>query len=211
MHDWLVIVNSTSAFSDFATRLGYAGIFLWFISFDQFTPVPEEITLLTIGYLSAIGIFNPVLAGAVALIAFLAVDTGYYFLSRSGNSFFRKIYKKVNPSRMNKFREKLKLHLPRTLIFLCFIPRMRTFGPIAAGMTNIPFRKFLLYDAIGLIIFTGIYIFVGAVFHSSLKQLSEITNFRHIIFLSAMVVLGAVILIFLPRNSNSKKETPENA
>src|ERR1041385_3727676 len=197
MQDWLLLTIESSAFSEFARRLGYAGIFLWFISFDQLTPVPEEITLLTIGYLSALGMFNPVIAGIVALISSLSVDTGYYFLSKSGNNFFRKIYKKINPERMNRFNEKLKFHLPRTLILLCFIPRMRMLGPIAAGMTNIPFRKFLSYDAIGLIIFTGIYIFLGFVFHNSLSRSGEITNFRHIIFIFSMLVLGTAIIVLL--------------
>ena len=60
--DLLFIILKTPGFTHFIEQFGYIGILLWFLSFDQLTPVSEEISLLAIGYLSAHHIFNPFLA-----------------------------------------------------------------------------------------------------------------------------------------------------
>lgn len=78
----------STSFNDFVIHYGYWGIFLFFITVDQLTPIPEEVTLIGLGYLSGHGFFNPIVASVFALTAFLLADTVYFFLARSGNSFF---------------------------------------------------------------------------------------------------------------------------
>ncbi len=200
-HDSILLLTSPS-FSGFVENLGYIGIFIWFISLDQFTPIPEEITLLTIGYLAAHGIFNPFIAGIVSLVAFLAVDTAYYFLARSGNEFFQRFYKKKHRPFMDKYKKNIQENLPRTLIVLCFIPRMRMFGPITVGMMKLPYKRFILFDGIGVAIFTAIYISLGTVFRKSL----ELAELKHVIFICAMVGLAVIIFIFMRRMNREKKD-----
>lgn len=78
-------------FESYIEHLGYIGILLWYTTVDQLTPIPEEITLLTIGYLAANNVFNPIIAGAVAFFAFIIVDLAYYLLARSGHKLVEKI------------------------------------------------------------------------------------------------------------------------
>src|SRR5215470_16326525 len=93
MYAFLFFVLRTPGFTHFVSRVGYIGI-IWFITFDQLTPIPEEISLLIVGYLSAHNIFNPVVAGICCLAGFIAVDTIYFFLSKKGSSFISKRIKK---------------------------------------------------------------------------------------------------------------------
>ncbi|HET6992321.1 MAG TPA: DedA family protein [Bacteroidia bacterium] len=200
MNEPLISIITSPGFSQFAIQLGYFGIFLWFISIDQFTPIPEEVTLLSIGYLCGHGVFNPFLAGIISLTAFLIVDSAYYFLARSGNNFFNKIYKKFHRPYMDKYKKNIEDNLPRTLIILCFIPRMRMFGPISVGLMKLPFPRFILFDFIGISIFTALYISFGAFFHKGLES----SNLRHEIFIGAMLVLAIVIFIFIRRAKKEK-------
>src|SRR5215471_16556065 len=90
MYGFLLFVLKTPAFTHFVSKFGYIGIIILFITFDQLTPIPEEISLLIIGYLSAHHIFDPFVAGICSLAGFIAVDAVYFFLSKKGSSFIAK-------------------------------------------------------------------------------------------------------------------------
>ena len=110
MVDWLLNTSDPAGFSEMTGMLGYAGIFLFFITIDQITPIPEEVTLLSISYLAAGGTFNPIIAGAISFLAFLLVDSGYFFLARSGNNFLKKWYRKKHRPFMDKYKNNLHEH-----------------------------------------------------------------------------------------------------
>src|SRR5882724_921633 len=168
MHDLLTLLFNMPNFTQFIEKFGYVGILIWFLTFDQITPIPEEISLLLIGYLCAHGIFNPFLAGAIAFAGMVGVDILYYHLSKTGSRLIKKKSKNKRSGFVQSYKEKLREHTPRTLVILCFIPRMRMWGPILGGSLKIPFKKFLLFDGLGLFLFTIVYISLGFIFHQSL-------------------------------------------
>lgn len=187
-------------FSDYYELLGYFGILLFFVTLDQITPIPEEISLLTIGYLSAHKILNPFYAGVVSLFAFLVVDTVYFFLAKGGDHYLRKKYKKIKHSWFTKLKNRLQHNFPKTLLVLCFIPRMRLFAPLASGAMGVGYKRFLLFDTIGLSLFTTLYITLGFVFHNGLHAIAqEMETVQHILFFAAIVLLGVVFLFFFGR------------
>jgi membrane protein DedA with SNARE-associated domain len=197
MGDIFSIFNGTG-FSEYTIHYGYIGILIFFITVDQFTPLPEEITLLTIGYLSSNHIFNPILAGIVSLFAFIIVDTLYFFLSRKGNKYIAKKLTGKKNALAEKYKEKLKTHFGYTLIFLCFIPRMRMFGPIFSGLMNLSFKKFLLFDTIGLSAFTTLYITLGYIFHNSLHaRMVQMESYQTLIFIVALCLIAIAIFLFI--------------
>jgi membrane protein DedA with SNARE-associated domain len=198
---WFLNSVNTPGFSEMARSLGYVGIFLFFITIDQLTPIPEEVTLLSIGYLAAAGTFNPFIAGAVAMLACVLVDTGYFFLARSGNKFFQKLYKKTHRPFMDKYKNNLHEHLPRTLIVLCFIPRMRMFGPIFCGLLKIKYKKFIIYDIIGIASFTALYVAIGTIFGHTIR----FDDFKNYIVAGAILVIGGMVFWFIHRVRNHKK------
>jgi membrane-associated protein len=201
MTDLLIFLDDTAGFSEMTRSLGYAGIFLFFITIDQITPIPEEITLLTIGYLSANGTFNPIIAGSISLFAFLLVDSAYFFLARSGNNFFKKIYKKKHRPAMDRYKKNLHEHLPRTLLALCFIPRMRMFGPIFCGLLKIDYKRFILFDSIGIATFTALYIAIGIIFGHTI----QFKDFKNYIFAGAIVAVAVIVFFFIRRIRKDKK------
>ncbi|HWJ30304.1 MAG TPA: hypothetical protein VNS32_27465, partial [Flavisolibacter sp.] len=131
MYELDILLLKSQHFSVFIERFGYIGILIWFITFDQLAPLPEEISLLVLGYLSAQGIFNPVLAGIFSLIPFLIVDSVYFFLAKKGSNIIKKRLKGL-AGVMEPYKNKLKNHFSKTMFVLSFIPRMRLFTPVLA-------------------------------------------------------------------------------
>jgi membrane protein DedA with SNARE-associated domain len=206
MHRLLFFILKNPDFVHYIERFGYAGILLWFLTFDQLTPIPEEISLLIVGYLSAYQVFNPVLAGIFCLAGFLAVDIAYFFLSKKGSAFIKK-KTKGSSSIMQSYKNKLKNNTAGAIFILCFIPRMRMFAPILAGSMKLSFRRFLLYDAIALTAFTTVYLLIGMIFHKSLAAVAAKTKgLQNIIFFAAVFAIAIIIMFFVRRKIKERKK-----
>src|SRR6266446_6831190 len=83
---------------------GYLGIYFFFVTIDQIAPIPEEISLIIIGYLSAHQFFNPALAGLFSVAAFLTIDIVYFQLTKHGNKFIKKLTKRADSSSMRGYK-----------------------------------------------------------------------------------------------------------
>jgi membrane protein DedA with SNARE-associated domain len=202
----LLYLLDTPGFTNFIERFGYIGIFLWFISFDQLTPLPEEISLLLIGYLCAHQIFNPILAGLFSLLGFLTIDIIYFMLSKKGSSFIKK-KTKGSSSLMAKYRTLLQEHTVKGFFILCFIPRMRLFAPVLAGSMKFTLKKFLLLDGLALIIHTTIFLWLGFFFNKSLSAMeAKVKGLQDIIFFSSIGLAAVFIMFFVIRRRKNKNE-----
>jgi membrane-associated protein len=88
----------------------------------------------------------------VSLAAWLGDQTGYLIGRRVGPAIFNKpeskLFSHENVARTNSFFER---YGARSIILAHFVPVMRTFVPVAAGVGEMPYRKFLRYNFIGVI------------------------------------------------------------
>jgi len=183
--------------------MGYLGIFFFFLTVDQVTPFPEEISLLVIGYFASKGVFNPVLAGLVALASFLTVDTIYYFLATTGKRWGKRLLERRSDSFIATIKEKFTSNFPKALLVLCFIPRVRMWAPLVSGLLQIPYTRFIKYDALYLAVFTAIYIALGEFFHKGLGAfITELESAQNIIFFSVILLATIVILVLIRRHKH---------
>jgi membrane-associated protein len=204
MHLDIASVLPSGGIEDYFRNYGYIGIYVWYVTIDQIGPIPEEVSLTIIGYFAAQGFLNPVFCGLIAIAAFITIDTVYFFLTKSGNKLVKKFRKKSAGPKTNAIRLKLKKHTLKTLIILCFIPRMRLLAPVFVSLMKVDYKKFVLYDLTGLSIFTTVYISLGIIFHRSLASLVEHTkSLGTIIFVGAMVLM-TVLSILISRRMNKK-------
>ncbi len=88
----------------------------------------------------------------ISSAAWLGDQTGYWIGRKSGPAIFNKPESKLfshdNVARTNSFFER---YGARAIILAHFVPVMRTFVPVAAGIGEMPYRKFLRYNFIGVI------------------------------------------------------------
>lgn len=131
--------------------------------------LPGDSLLVTAGIFAsseAIGgapIFNlPELILALILAAFIGDQLGYYLGHKSGPYIYRRedtfFFKKNHLITAQEFYQK---HGPRALIAARFVPILRTFVPFVAGMANMEYKKFVVYNAIGAIVWIVSLVLVG--------------------------------------------------
>ena len=208
----MLFVVKSPDFTEFVQRFGYIGIFLWFISFDQISPIPEEISLLVMGYLCANHIIHPVPAGLLCLAGFVTVDIGYYCLSRTGSKLLTKKSGKPRFAWAETYKEKLKTNMLKTTSILNFIPRMRMLPPILAGSLKLSFKRFMLFNTISMAFLTALYLSLGMIFENSLSiVMTKMKKVQHLIFFGVILLIAVVIIIMeIKRRKNRGNLFPKS-
>jgi membrane-associated protein len=115
--------------------------------------LPGDSLLFTTGLLVATGTLHQPLALVAALIAMAAVagqQVGYLFGRKVGPSLFRRpesrLFKMENIEKAHAFFEH---HGPKAIVMACFVPIVRTFTPIVAGVSRMNYRTFVTFNLIG--------------------------------------------------------------
>ncbi len=174
--------------------VGYIGIFLilfaetgLFIGFF----LPGDSLLFVAGLLAYQGFFHPaILIPVIALGAILGNVAGYAFGHKVGAKLFQrpdsKIFKKEHLQTAESFYEK---HGGKTILLARFIPIVRTFAPIVAGVGKMEYKTFLAYNIGGAIGWTVLLVMGGYFLGSLVKDVD-----RYIL----PIVLLIIILSFLP-------------
>jgi membrane-associated protein len=125
--------------------------------------LPGDSLLVTAGLLGAAGYFNVyTLAPLLTLAAICGNSTGYMVGRASGPRIFKRedslLFNKKHAIRARQFYEK---HGKKTIILAQFMPIIRTFSPVVAGVGGMPFRTFLTFNAIGAVLWIWSMIFTG--------------------------------------------------
>ncbi|MFC9790434.1 VTT domain-containing protein [Rhodococcus sp. NPDC127528] len=124
-----------------------------------FPLLPGDSLLFTGGLLAAqptppVNIW--VLVIAVSVTAILGDQCAYWIGRRVGPALFNKedsrFFKKEYVTESHAFFEK---HGPKTIILARFVPIVRTFTPVIAGVSKMNYRTFLSYDIVGGILWGG--------------------------------------------------------
>jgi membrane-associated protein len=113
--------------------------------------LPGDSLLFTAGllasqhYLNVVGVILISVAAAI-----LGNNVGYY----TGKRFGRGLFKKegsfwFSPKRLDEASHFFTKEGPQSLILARFIPAGRTFVPIAAGAAKMKYSRFLLFNALG--------------------------------------------------------------
>ena len=146
--------------------LGYAGLFaVVFAESGLFFGFffPGDSLLFAAGLLASQGIFEVwLLAIILALAAIFGDSVGYWFGKKVGPAIFSRedsyFFHKKHIERTKNFYEK---YGSRTVILARFVPIVRTFAPILAGVGSMSYRKFLSYNIIGGMLWSFVLTFLG--------------------------------------------------
>lgn len=133
---------------------GYLGIFAIVFTesgllFGFF--LPGDSLLFTAGFLASQGYFNIAILASGCFIAAVAGDSvGYYIGHKFGRRLFHKkdslFFHKDHLAKAESFYEK---HGGKTIIIARFMPFIRTFAPVVAGIAQMHYPSFLMYNVVG--------------------------------------------------------------
>lgn len=179
-------------------KLGYLGIaFLMFLD-NIFPPIPSEIIMPSAGYtaskgeLTLIGVIIAGSAGSI-LAAILLYWIGrkvpqqrlFNFVERYGK------YLRIQVADLEKALMWFNKHGHRIVFFGRMIPAVRSLISIPAGMSRMPFTKFMFYSTAGTVIWTSFLAYLG--FHFSENQALMMVILQRISY----IIFALVLLYFL--------------
>lgn len=186
---------------------GWTYLILFLVIFAEtglvVTPfLPGDSLLFAIGAFAATGVLN--IAGVIALLFVAAVlgDTvnysiGHYIGPRVFSDNFR-FLKREHLEKTQAFYEK---HGGKTIILARFIPIVRTFAPFVAGVGVMEYRRFIIFNLIGAVIWVPLFSLLGY-FFGNLPFVRH--NFEYVILAIIFIsILPAVIEYLKERRATS--------
>ena len=196
----------------FFDHFGYAAVFLGVMLDNAGFPVPGELVLLITGSLVARGDFLMLPAIVIAAAGALLSDSAWYCAGRIGSTRLIRLYCLVSfgsTACLARTERSLARFGPRSLVFARFIPGFRTFAAPMAGISNVPYRRFVLYDGIGALLWATTGIWTGSVFAQEFARLiGHIQDTQLImIYLVATGLLLFLLMKWLVRRRHGRAES----
>lgn len=135
--------------------------------------LPGDSLLFTAGFLVQQGIL-PINIHLFAFLLFVAAaagdSTGYEFGKHVGRKLFNKpnsrFFRKDHLEKAEKFYEK---HGNLTIVLARFVPIIRTFVPVVAGVSKMSYRHFIIYNLVGALAWTATFTYLGYFAGAQLK------------------------------------------
>ncbi len=174
--------------------LGYPGIFAIILAESGLffaVSLPGASLLFTSGFLASQGFLNIYILLAIVLTAAILGDSiGYWFGAWVGPALFKRedsrFFKKAYLRQTHDFFEK---HGTKTILLARFIPIVRTFAPILAGVGAMQYRTFLFYNVLGALIWGGGFTFGGYFLGHSIPGIEHYLEY---------IIIGIILVTMLP-------------
>jgi membrane-associated protein len=164
------IIQSGGILAIMAIIFAESGIMLGFF-------LPGDTLLLATGVFAAQGKFPVALGLAIALIALSAIlgdNTGYQIGKLSGKRLFRKkdgiLFRQEYVEHTEKVYER---YGGKIMMLAHFLPIVRTFAPVVAGIGKMPRWQFFIFDAIGDIVWALLVTLIGYWFGSKIPNVDH--------------------------------------
>lgn len=185
--------------------VGYVGLFIIVFAESGLLVgffLPGDSLLFTAGFLASQGYLNIVAAMLIIWAgAVLGDNVGYAFGQKVGPRIFKKedslLFHKDNLERARAFYHE---HGPKTIILARFVPIVRTFAPILAGVAKMDYPTFLRYNLIGGTVWTVLLTLLGYFLGSLIPDID-----RYIFPILAVIIVVSVVPALIHIFQRNKK------
>ena len=144
MFDLITLIKTAGYLGIFGIIFAESGLFIGFF-------LPGDSLLFTAGFLASQGFLNIWILIILTFVgAVLGDSVGYWFGKKTGDKIFTKeeslFFKKDN---IRKAEEFFKKYGAKAIVLARFVPIVRTFTPILAGVGTMHYKTFLIFNVIG--------------------------------------------------------------
>ncbi len=160
-------------------------------------PLPAVPILIAAGVLAGTGSLNGILVVAAAFSAALAADWIWYELGRRRGQKVLEFLCRIalEPwSCIMRTEALFKEHGVRSLLVAKFVPGLSTVAPPLAGIVGLPLPRFLLYNALGVVLWVASSVGLGYAFSNHLDAAME---YAAIMTPATIVVVAAALSLYL--------------
>ena len=192
------IVQSGSLFAIGAIIFSETGLLVGML-------LPGDTLLFNAGLLAATGKINIVALLITLFVSAVAGNSvGYEIGKKTGHLIFKKedgiFFRKEYLVRANELYVK---HGGKTVILSRFIPIVRTFAPLIAGVGEMKRKMFLLYNVIGALLWTMSVTLLG---YWLGKRIPNVSHYVAPIFMLAIIATWAPVLYHVLKDPLTRKK-----
>jgi len=181
----------------FLVRHGYSVLFLWVLGEQLGLPLPATPLLLAAGALAGAGQMSLALAIGIAVLASLLGDLSWYQFGKLRGGKVLNLLCRISlepDSCVRKTEDAFARNGARSLLLAKFVPGLNTMAPPLAGIIGMRLGRFLLFDALGALLYIGSFVFLGFIFSDQIEQVAlKIASLGFSAFLIAVGALAAFI------------------
>lgn len=187
---WLVLLI---VFAESGLFFGFflPGDSLLFVSGIYSTTIINE----SLGSVGSDFLDTTLLASTIAIAAILGDSVGYWFGAKSGPMLYEReeslLFKRQHLLKAQEFYEQ---NGALAIVIARFLPMIRTFAPIVAGIVKMERKKFLFYNVIGGVLWAFSLIFAGHYLDKLFLEQFGIDLKKHL----EIIVIGLVAVTTIP-------------
>jgi membrane protein DedA with SNARE-associated domain/rhodanese-related sulfurtransferase len=157
-------------------RHAYLLLFGWVFIEQAGIPVPSVPVMLAAGTMSAAHKLSLWYAIPLAVLASVIADSGWYYLGRRHGTKVLNLLCRFSfeaATCVEKTQGTVGRRGAITLLFAKWVPGLSTMAPPIAGQAKVPYWRFLVYDAVGSLIWAGAWLLSGRFFGDVAKRSNE--------------------------------------
>ena len=179
-------------------RYGYWVIFFGVMLENAGVPIPGETILLAAGFFAAQGHFHLWTVIAIAALgAMLGDNLGFaigHFIGRAALERYGRyiLLKRKRLAHLDKFFAR---HGDKTILFARFVTGLRVFAALFAGAARMHWRTFVLFNAMGAILWSVVITLLGFFFGHSWNLLEQWIGRTSVIlaFAALLVIVASLV------------------
>ena len=198
MLDANTLIQATGYIGIFSVVFAESGLFFGFF-------LPGDSLLFTAGFLASQKILSlPILLFGIFIFAVLGDSVGYFMGQKYGLRLFKRPKSFFfNPENIEITKSFFEKHGKKSIILARFIPVVRTFTPIFAGVGSMPYKIFFLYNVVGAFFWTFSLVLMGYFFGKIVPNAEK--YLEPIILLIIFISIAPGIVTFFKHEDNRKK------
>ncbi len=167
--------------------------------------LPGDSLLVTAGLFAATGVLDLwSLIGCLSLAAVAGPVVGYWFGAKTGPRIFtRKDSFFFNRKHLITTQEFFDRHGPFTIVIARFMPIVRTFTPIVAGVGRMDYRRFMVYNLVGSVLWVWGLTLLGYFLGSVIPDVDRYVHVIIVIVVAVSLLPGAIKFVQHRRKARS--------
>lgn len=178
----------------------YVAIFAVVFLSGLLLPLPENTLLMAAGAFASQGYMNAVIVFAVALVSNVLGDSLGWALTRFWGT------RVITSERLKRYSSLTRVegfvheHLRLTIVATRFLGIPGVIVNFLCGLSGVPYRRFVLYDAIGNALDVALFVAIGYALGSFSEDFSSIASLTGWIILTVLLIF-VVIKVFWKRKA----------
>jgi len=164
--------------------------------------LPGDSLLFVAGTLVQREIFHiniVVFIACLIVAAILGNSTGYYLGKRFGRKLFQnpnsRFFRQAYLTQAEEFYEK---NGSKTIVLAMFVPIVRAFSPVVAGIAHMRYRTFLMFNVLGAIVWVSSFSLLGYYAGSVIQKLGINIELATIVIILLSLLPGIIHLLQKP-------------